>query len=353
LDQAGIKTVLGLVKYIDWANFSPESTSSNTSALAEIINKLRNANLEALSAKTLNDCLHILRVDTAAIIGGLKPVSDYNREAYKAEVREKITAGMNASEANSAGIKKMFPKQMPGRPFYVELIDELIKEDYSQESEAEREKVLKKLEIPGEAPKAKAGPKNFRPLLIEALNALGSSGSALADIAAKQTENNNVLQNRKRSLGEKISALIGQMFNKEPPPVIYDVQYVDPVRGLPVKEKVNWTLFIVELEKKTKILGALCAKGSAAAKLETMQEKQVLELLEKNIRDVTTFHKTLTGLDEFFKIAAPQNDKAKIKGVKPELSTIKSALGKVTAKKTEYLASIEEEEQLKKLGITE
>jgi hypothetical protein len=344
--------VLGLVKYVDWANLSPESTSSNTSALAEIINKLRNANLEALSAKTLNDCLHVLRNDTAAIISGLKPVSEYNREAYKAEVREKITAEMTG-DANSAGIKKMFPKQMPGKPFYAELIDELLKEDYSKESEAEREKVLKKLAIPGEAPKAQAGPKNFRPMLVEALNALGSSGSALADIAAKQTENSNVLQNRKRSLGEKISALLGQMFNKEPPAIIYDVQYVDPVRGVPVKEKVNWTTFIVELEKKTKILGALCAKGSAAAKLETMQEKQVLELLEKNIRDVTTFHKTLTGLDEFFKIAAPQNDKAKIKGVKPELSTIKAAMGKASAKKSEYVASIEEEEQLKKLGITE
>jgi hypothetical protein len=67
---------------------------------------------------------------------------------------------------------------------------------------------------------------------------------------------------------------------------------------------------------------------------------------------VQTLHKILTALDEYFKSEAPQEDRDKVKGIKPELSTMKNAIIRANAKRHEYSAQKEEEEQLKRLGVS-
>ena len=63
-------------------------------------------------------------------------------------------------------------------------------------------------------------------------------------------------------------------------------------------------------------------------------------------------HKTLTALDDFFKSEVDRADRDKVKGVKPELSTIKNAIVRANAKRHEYSAQKEEHEQLKRLGVS-
>jgi hypothetical protein len=133
---------------------------------------------------------------------------------------------------------------------------------------------------------------------------------------------------------------------------IYDIEYVDVAKGVQVKEKLNVTTFRAELDRKAKILFNVSTKGMAVSKLEGMEETQLLGLLEKNIRDIQTMHKLLSALDEYFKAAADKEDRGKIKGIKPELATMKNALVKANQKRYEYNAQKEEEEQFKKLGIT-
>ena len=49
---------------------------------------------------------------------------------------------------------------------------------------------------------------------------------------------------------------------------------------------------------------------------------------------------------------APVEDRPKLKGIKAELLTIKGALIKANQKKHEYVAQMEEAEQMKRLGIS-
>jgi hypothetical protein len=142
------------------------------------------------------------------------------------------------------------------------------------------------------------------------------------------------------------------MLNKDPDSQIYNIEYVDPTRQVQVREKLDFTAFHAELERKAKVLFNISTKGMAVSKLEGMEEPQLLGLLEKNIRDIQTMHRLLGALDEYFKAAADQEDRGKIKGIKPELSTMKNALIKANQKRYEYHAQKEEEEQFKKLGIT-
>jgi hypothetical protein len=139
--------------------------------------------------------------------------------------------------------------------------------------------------------------------------------------------------------------------NSEPEEVIYTLEYMDTTKGIPVKEKINFHQFRSELDKKAKILTSF-VRGPAYTKLSNMTEEQVIGYLEKNIRDVQSLHKTLSALDDFFKSNASSEERDKIKGIKPELSTLKNSIVKANQLRYEYSAQKEEDEQMKRLGIT-
>jgi hypothetical protein len=281
----------------------------------------------------------------------LKSFSDYNREAYKAEVRATVTGAMPPDTVNAVNVKKKFSQVLPGKPFYTELIEELINEDYSQDAPNLQKKLLAKLAF--EDPKAaesKNKPASYKPLLIEGLNAAGSAGATLEEIVTKIDSNHEVHQSRKKTFGEKIKLVLAKVFNKEPDSVIYICESIDPDKG-PVRDKIDYQQFRDDIARKSKILLAVAAKGTAAAKLESMQETQLIELLDRNIRDLQIFHRQLDALDDFFKTEVDPEDRARIKGIKPELSTIKNAVAKATSKKHDFMAVREEVEQFKKLGI--
>jgi hypothetical protein len=350
--QDKIKIMLGLIRYIEWNRLTPESTSVITQGIADVITQMRRAgSTDIISAKTLTDSLVILEKGIIAIAGQLKQVSDFNRELYKFDMRMSVTAGMQLSEATIATIKKRFAQAMPGTPFYQELAEELVKEDFSKDSSALQAKLLKKLAVGNAKPAAAKSSTSFKPILIDGLNAIGASGAGLAEIMEKMQENHELLQNQDKGLWRKLKKIMTQMANKEPEPVIYNLEYADPVKGTPIAEKVNFNLLTMETGKKISILNALASKGTAAKKLEGMEEKQLIEILQRNIKDVQKFHNTLSGLDEHFKNAVDKADRSRIKGVKPELSALKNALSKATGKLHDYHAEKEEEEQFKRLGI--
>jgi hypothetical protein len=232
------------------------------------------------------------------------------------------------------------------------LAEEVIREDYSRDGEIIREKILKQFSVSAEKPKEIKPEISYKSFLIEGLFAIGSVSAMLSDIIPKLDENVEILENSHKSFFQKVKHLFQQMLNKGPKAQIYNIEYVDSVRQVQVKEKLNFTVFHTELERKAKVLFNISTKGMAVSKLEGMEESQLLGLLEKNIRDIQTIHRFLGALDEYFKAAADQEDRGKIKGIKPELSTMKNALIKANQKRYEYNAQKEEEEQFKKLGIT-
>ena len=150
---------------------------------------------------------------------------------------------------------------------------------------------------------------------------------------------------------QKFQKMMQQFLNKKPDAVIYDVEYLDPVKGIPVREKVNYNVFRSDMERKIRTLSPMASRGATTNKLEALQEEQLIGFLDRNIRDLQTLHKTLGALDEFFKAAVDRADRDRIKGIKPELATIKNAIVRANSRRHEYSAQKEEEEQLKRLGV--
>jgi len=345
-----IKRILGLVRYIDWVNLSPDSQNPMTRAVAEMTNLIK-VGAEPLTMSVISESLVHLNKSNAPIMGYLKVLTEYRRELYKLELRD-VTGGMSKSDAaNPSQIKKAFLQAKSGTPFYPDLAEEVVKEDNSPEGPTLRDDVLKKLKVADNKPKAAKVQISFKSILIEGIQTLGGTAQTFTDIAGKLDENEIVLENKKKSFLQKIKKLLQQMLNKEPEPVIYDVEYMDPVKAVNVRERINFSAFRGDLDRKIRTLTPMASRGGAASKLESMQEEQLTGFLERNIREVQSMHKTLTALDEFFKAEVDKEDRDKIKGIKPELGTIKNAILRANSKRHEYSAQKEEEEQLKRLGV--
>jgi hypothetical protein len=348
LNMDRIKRILGLVRYVDWPNLSLDSQFPVTKAVAEISGQAK-AGLDQLALSVISESLGNLSKSTALIIGYLKELTDYQKESFKLRLRTAVTSGMGPQDAAAANIKKKFVSALPGKPYYADLVEEVIKEDYTKEGPVLRERVLKSLQIQQKENKIAKPKTDYKSTLLQGLEAIGSSHVPLAEIAVKADENEVVLTERKKNLWEKIKDIMQQMMHKEPEEIIYAIEYIDPVKGVPVKENLNFRHFRGEMDKKTRILAGFTVRGSA--KLEALGEEQLMVYLEKNIREVQNLHKTLAALDEYFKTEAPNEVRNKIRGVKPELATIKNAIVRANQLRHEYASLKEEENQMKRLGI--
>jgi hypothetical protein len=346
-----IKRILGLVKFIDWTRLTNNSDVPNNKAMNEIVAQVR-VGADPLSASIINESLSKLSKTTGSILSYLKLVSDYNREAYKLDLRVSVLSGLPEGEASLVpSIRKNFAISMRGRPFYPDLAEEVIRED-SEAGKTLRENVLKQMAAPDTRPKAAAPQVVFKHILIDGLNAIGSAHSTVSEIAAKLDENAALLENRKTGFWEKVRRIFRQMLNKEPEPAVFNLEYLDPIKGIPVREKVDYTQFRGEMDRKNRTFIALASRsGPAFAKMQSMTEEQLQGMLERNIRDAQNMHKILGALDDFFKLEADKEDRDRVKGIKPELGVMKNAIVRANQRRHEFSAQKEEEEQMKKLGI--
>ncbi|MDR2135340.1 MAG: hypothetical protein LBO76_01875 [Treponema sp.] len=345
-----IKRILGLIKFIDWPHLSMDSPFPMTKAVMELTISAKNG-LDPMTTSLFNESLSKVSKTTGSIMSRLKILSDYQRESYKFDLRATLTSAMKPGEATVGNIKKKFGAAMPGRIFYPELVEEVIKEDYSGDGPALREKVLKNLQVAEAKPKIEKPQVSFKQILLEGLQVVGNTGTTMSEIAPKIDENEEMISRRKKTFWQKLRRLIQQMMGKEPDPVVLSLKYMDNVRGTSVQEKVNYSTFRTELNKRIRVLASYTTRSPAAQKLAGMSDEQLTQILDRLIRDVQNTHKILGAMDEYFKTEATDMERDKIKGIKPELAAIKNAIIRANQIRHEYNARKEEEEQMKKLGI--
>jgi len=349
LNLERIRKIVGLVRFIDWVNFSPDSKSPNTKVTAELTSNAKSGG-DSLTLSIIGESLTRLPKCTSAIIGILRNLSGYYKEDYKLSVRNAI-GGMQASEATPANIKRKLNSAMPGTPFYQEYVEELVREDYSKDGPAMKEAVLASLKVADEKPKAAKQKASYKDVLLSGVQAIGAAASVVTEVAQKIDANQAILENRKKGFWEKIRLLLKSMTNADPDEVVYELQFFDQAKGTETWEHLNFGQFRVDLDRKIKIYTGMSGQGPFMNKLKAMAEEQVLEYLERAIKDLQNLHRTLTALDEYFKASVPREERDQIKGIKPELASVKNCFVKANQIRHEYSAQKEEEEQMRKLGI--
>ncbi|MDR2150169.1 MAG: hypothetical protein LBO67_05020 [Spirochaetaceae bacterium] len=347
-----IKRILALVKYIDWCHLSTESDSATTRGVAEITNQIRRGT-DSMVQHIMQDSIAALNKASIDIISILKTVSDFRRELYKYDVRVGLKDKLpEQGPVSSAQIKTWMAGALASEPFYPDLIEELIKEDYASNSASLQEAVLSSLAVVStnvvkESEKKKEEPESPKLLLIDGILVLASVAPTLGDIAIKINTNKLLLEHKKVGVFVKLTRLLRQAFNKEPQALIYQLHFVDKLKGITVREEIDFTLFCADMEKKTKNLLSITGRANPHEALEAMPDEKLIGFLEKNIKDIQGLHKILGALDEYFKANIDSDDRSKIRGIKPELATIKNVFVKATQKYHDYKAQKEENEWMK------
>jgi len=349
LNLERVKRIVGLVRYVEWTNLSPDNVGVMTKAVSELTNQSK-AGVDTITLSIIGESLSRLSKTTASIMATLKDLNTYYRESYKLSVRQSVSQNMSESEATLDNIRKKVSSAMPGTPFYKELVDEIIKEDYSSSGQDLRDVLLSSLMLKTEKRKTVKPVVEYKNILLDGIQVIGGASKSLNEIVIKLDENHAVFESEKKGFIYVIKELIRQITNAEPEEVVYIVEYLDQTKDTMIKEKVNFHQFRDELDKKIKILSSF-VKGAAYNKIAAMAEDQIIGYLERNIKDVQALHKTLNALDDFFKNNAEPSDRAKIKGIKPELSALKNTFVKANQLRYEYSAQKEEDEQMKRLKL--
>jgi hypothetical protein len=335
LNPNTIKVLKAIIWFIEWKNLSLTSPSPNTQAMAEIFLALRKNAANKTMLTNLETCFDALYDNASCIDGILDEVGDYQREAYKDRIRSSITADID-DVATLDFISRRFSAAFPGEIFYTGLVQELLNEDYSPNAQIIREGVLAKLAVPEHEAPVIGESQAFKSTLIEGLQTLGSTGDTFHKIIAKMGYNHGVYRRRKKSLGESIGVFFAVLFKRKLTADFYECEIADSV--ISKVEIINHYLFIEELAKKAKELRAITT-GRHTAKLEKMDEPELFRYLNGNIRDIQRYYRLLTALDRFFKTKVEAKHRHHIKGIRPELSTIKNALSKAIVKHEYYLVS--------------
>jgi hypothetical protein len=361
LTMGRIKRLLALVKYFNFSQFTETSTLLNTRAFAEIAAMVKKGT-DQLSAGLVADSVNQLEKAGREILAGLKSLTDYHKERYKLDLRQIVMPGLHIDADLAIGkrdeamriIKRKFAEVASERPFYGELVEEVLLEDFSSDAPALREALLQRFAV---AEEKKAGPaqeKSFKGAIVDGVRSLSAASFALEEAASKLSDDSNLLVSLDQGLGVRLRRMLRKLFSPEDKGLVYRIEFIEPVTGSRTAEDLDFNAFIAEATKKSRFLGSFAQRGGPSARrLEGMDEEQAYKFLQRNIEEMQRTLRYLAALEDFFKAETPSEAKARVKLVRGEITTIKGAVIKANQKKHEYVSQREEREQMRRLGIKE
>jgi len=357
LDLGRIRRILSFISYINWVHLSGPDTNMVSRTLDEIVAKI-NLGTDSMSSQLLRESFTQLDRVTKQIKTILRDMTAYQREAYKLEVRKSVMPHLDSAslsqESGLGAVKSALPKYMEGSPFYPELVQEILDEDFSPQGDELKESVIRKLAIRQAASKKKKQTVSHKEVLLKAVRIMATSGFQLEDVMNKMTDNHLALEGRRLSFGGRLKRFFRKMFGKGQKNKIYEISYLDVTTSTNKSESIPYCDFMQDVRKKAKLFTALARQGSAATqKLGAASEEKILNFLDKNISSLQTLHRRLTGFNDFFKneIQKDRESRAKFRGLRVELSAVKNSIIKANQAKHEYVAVKEEQDQMKRLGV--
>lgn len=358
-----IKKLLDLNNSFLWNNLSPESNSPNTRGLAEMVNEMRR-NSDALSASAISNTISKCQKGIAELDAALKNLADFEKEFYKGKIRREVFShpkfdankAFNSPSEEMNQIKKTFPAVFSKTlPFYTQLVEDLVKEDQDANKEKLQEALLKKLAIPQKVEKKKKKKEvDPKELLLNTAQSLCAFSTPLQTICTKLDENNQLIQAQANSGFAKFLHALHKAFGIAEKPVVYEISIIEKSTGAQKKEKIEFNPFCADLQKRMNFYNAFALRTSPAyKKLLAADEKRILEFLNKQISDMKGIAQTLKGFDAYFKNSAEPEIRSKIKGLSMELTALNNSAINSSQYLADYISYVEEQEQMKKLGITE
>lgn len=360
LNLQRIKNLIGLIRYFKWENFSERSDDHNTRGFALIAENILKGS-DKVSSQIIQDAIKQLHNSGDKIQKSLKTLASYHKEKYKRDVREYVIEALGLTQAEyeknpdkvTKRMKQKFAETLEGRPFYSDLIHEILKEEFSPEGAELKEKILKGLTSHQTKRVVSKKAPNHKENLLEAVRELGRCNIALEGCLKKIVEADEVINEVPNTFGAKLREFFHNwLYKGQKQKKIITVEIFDPASSITKPERIDYNNFLESLQKKVKIFIAIANKGSTFyQKLQLSEEEKIHDFLQKQISEMQKIYHQLEALDTYYKTECTKEQRRMIRGIKVELTTINNALRKSNRMRHEYVAEKEEQEQMKKLGI--
>ncbi len=365
IDHFSIAEIKKLVDFNNsflWSQFSSNSTKPNTRGLAALVDDARRGSNQ-LTVSSLSDIISKCSKGTQDINAELKELMEYQKEVYKCSIRKDIfqhpkfdkEKAAESPQAENDQIRKMYAQVMGKTPFYTALVEEIIKEDHAPNKAELQQAVLQKLQVQKKNTQKKTKTVDTRDMLMSAVLCFSGLNVQLEQVYTKLKENYTILQNEHNSLWDKLKLAIRQALGLPEKPVIYQLVITDKATNAKRKESLDFHAFTGEILKKVNFYASFAVKNSPGyIKIANAPEDKVLDFLNKQYKDMQRTMLLLIALNEYLK-QAPQtaDNRAKIKGLTMEFTTIKNIMVNTNQRRAEYISYVEEQEQMRKLGINE
>lgn len=356
LDFKNINELRHLVTYFDFIKLSINSSNINTRILAEYLSVLLKSS-NAILSELNSQILSILKSSSEKILIILNEIEFVQKERYKTFIKKVINKN-HGSELEKLRLRKneiiketkslLLSLNEPIIDAYIsEAFDEIV--DFKPD---DFDKLIKKLKAEN-AEQKKKKEINYRVILNEAVNGLAGANFSLETVIEILKYNHAILLSINSSFFSKLLESLKQFFSKKSGEHIYELEFIDPLTSKRKIEPVNYNVFINELDIILKKLTALSdTKSILAKKVKNSSDEQILNFLGKLIEAMQVELRKIQSFDAFFQKEFEKNNiKHKFKSSISAQNILKEAIIKANQRRYDYIATKEEEEQLKKLGI--
>ena len=365
MENFTIQTVKKLIDFnnvFDWENLSTNSAKANTRALASSVASAKNGAPNVIQSM-INDSVSKCSQASSVIGRMLNELGIFQRELYKGGLRRDLfdhpdfdkAKAAESGDAELAEIKRLYTKVTGKKNFYNDLVNEIIEEDHAPDKEKRRAAVLDRVAIKGtvkvEAKKA-AGP-DTKEMLMQSVLAVGATAPTLMQLHSKLAENFDLLYMRKSTFFNKLIAALKKAFHIAEKERVCTVPVKDAKTGAEHTQKIKVNEFLADISRKERVYNGIGNKGPEFAKISSANEDAILSFVNKQISELQSEFVIMNSLDAYFKSEVEAEFKARVKGMQIELSALRNSIINANKKRAEYASFKEENEQMRKLGISD
>ncbi len=354
-----IRLLKKFVNYIHWKMVAETSQNPTTRSLASILAKIRNGN-DQLAISIINTSINQLATFQKVIEDYLKDIENFQKEAYKLKVRDRVMinsgiykyASENSTEETLSVMRKKFNETMVEEKFLSDLIKEILEEEFSTESEELRQDLLFKLtqnavkKEKKEDKKIKVKPPSLNILMNAALTVCSAS-SQLKSLSEKINTNVSVLSEANISPLMKILSKIFKVDTSKN--VVFEIEYIDDITGSRKVEKIDKSDFLRKIQKIQAEISPHKLKAEVTAiKTSEGRENYLSDFIDNADMKLKILTYQTGGIDKYIKKSA---ESGQLKGFVIENNALKNIIIKSKQQAQEYINLKEEYRQFKALGI--
>jgi hypothetical protein len=342
MNAAALKGILALVGYVDWESFGEGSHSPTTRAFARLVTQVL-VSKDGLSSQVLHDSqVKIVKLarDIREAVGELEA---WHRESWKAEVRAKVLPQVSPQPPKSGeertarvlAIRKAFEHVLSEGTWQQQLAVEILGEDQPPGSAERMEKLLTSLAIPRMVVSSPEEATKHRAELLAAVRAVCAAAAEIDYCEEALGDNQRAIE--KRSLGFFQRILRWFRRNRDRPDGrCYDIQHESKT------ESINFLRFVSEMKELKVVLAEIGQAGTpASARIEAMDEEQLCDFLDWQLRQLRRLHPRMEGLNELFQLKAANDGSSPPRSIKLALLAIENLVARANTVRRDSIARLE------------